>query len=246
MSAALDLAPPLATITLRDPEGANHASPDLSADLIGALARAAGSPDIRVVVLAGSESVFCAGLTAGMLLADDQRQRIEDGRELLRAVANCPVPVVAAAQGHAIGLGLLLALTADVTVLSERSHYAVNALTYGLTPCNGATYLLPARLGTALGTEMLYTGRPYQGRELADRGCGVLVAPHDQVAAKATAIAARMARAPRSTLEALKGQLPGAALAEAAHERETAGHLVSATDPAVRSQIRLLHPQAAS
>jgi polyketide biosynthesis enoyl-CoA hydratase PksI len=162
---------------------------------------------------------------------------------LVESVMDCPVPVVAAAQGHALGGGFLLALYCDATVLSDRSRYSANFLAYGFTPTLGATYLLPAKLGAALGTEMLYSGRGLRGRELSDRGGGVVVARHDQVPAEARRLALRIAQAPRDCLERLKAQLvrETRAQAESAMAREIPDHEATIGGDEARRRIRLLH-----
>ncbi|MGH1554694.1 enoyl-CoA hydratase-related protein [Streptomyces sp. L7] len=169
---AVRLEAPLAHVSLRDAAHGNRITPAARTALPAALAEAAADPGTRVIVLSGLPEIFCSGGTREDLTADGEA-RTPAGWDFVRAAADCPLPVVAAVQGHAIGGGLLLALYADAVVLSDRSSYAANFLTYGFTPCLGATHVLPAVLGQALGTEMLYTGRPYRGRELLARGaCG--------------------------------------------------------------------------
>jgi polyketide biosynthesis enoyl-CoA hydratase PksI len=236
------LAPPLATIGLRDVANHNRISPQLRTSMIAALRQAAADPEIRVVVLEGLPDIFCAGASIDRMLGS-QQERTGEVWELLRSVLDCPIPVVAAVQGHALGGGFLLTLYCDVTVLSERSRYSANFLTYGFTPILGATYLLPSSLGSALGTEMLYTGRSYRGRELADRGAGVTVTSHDKVCAEAERLAFRIAQAPRHCLELLKSQLtePVRDRARAALDRESPDHEATITSDEARWRIRMLH-----
>ncbi|MEU3520617.1 polyketide synthase [Streptomyces sp. NPDC006654] len=236
--------PPLAQVTLADSSHGNRITPEVRTALPAALREAAANPSTHVIVLAGLPGVFCAGGTLEDLTANED-VRTPQGWDFVRAAADCPLPVVVAAQGHAIGGGLLLALYADVTVLSETSSYAANFLTYGFTPCLGATHVLPAVLGQALGTEMLYTARPYRGRELAARGAGVTVAPHDEVLPRAHALARRIAQAPRRTLELLKQEMaaPARQLAQAALERELVHHTTTLTAPETQRRIAELYPR---
>jgi len=242
---ALHIAPPLAIVRLQDHAARNRMSPAMQVGLISVLDTATRNADVKVVVIEGMPDVFCAGHTVGALLGNEQERRVAQGWDFVRASTQCPLPVVAAVQGHAIGTGLLHALYADVAVLSEQSSYAINALTYGLTPCFGATYILPAKMGAALGAEMLYSGRTYRGRELADRGAGILVVAHDSVPIRARHIARRIAQAPRRSLELLKIQLTAASrvVAEAAQRLEAPDHLSTIADEEVRRRIELLHPE---
>lgn len=235
-------AAPLATIRMCDEPNRNRISPQLRSGVLAAIRQAAAAPDVRTVVLEGLPDIFCAGGSTERMLGTHQ-DRVVEIWELLEAIVDCPVPVVAAAGGHALGGGLLLALYADVAVFSARSRYGTNFLTYGFTPILGASYLLPAVMGRALGTEMLYTGRSYRGRELADRGAGVKVTAHDEVNAEAQRMAQQIARAPRHCLALAKSQLvrtvrDGAA---AAMEREIPDHEATIATDEARRRIRTLH-----
>lgn len=244
---ALHCEPPVATVRLHDRAGRNRLSAHVREGVADALARASGDPEIRVIVLEGLPEVFCAGGSVEQMLGG-RRTRIDAMWEFLRGVLACPVPVVAAAQGHALGGGFLLALYCDVTVLSDRSRYAANFLAYGFTPILGATYLLPAALGTALGSEVLYSARSYRGAELARRGAGVTVAEHDDVPDETQRLAVRIAHSPKDVLRRLKGQLVQHRLAEAeaALEREIPDHEATIADPESRRMIRGLHGERLS
>lgn len=240
---AIRLEAPLAHVTLTDPAHGNRITAAARSALPEALEEAAADPGTRVIVLSGLPDIFCSGGTREDLTSEGEI-RTPAGWDFVRAAADCPLPVVAAAQGHAIGGGLLLALYADAVVLSDHSSYAANFLTYGFTPCLGATHLLPAVLGQALGTEMLYTGRPYRGRELAARGAAVNVVAHDKVPSRAYALARRIAQAPRTTLQLLKQELaaPAKDLALAALQRELPHHTTTLSASETRRRIGSLYP----
>jgi polyketide biosynthesis enoyl-CoA hydratase PksI len=220
---------PLATVRFADREHGNTFRREWLDDLFAAVDAATADPRTRVVVAAGLPSVFCAGATKDTLVGIADGLPLPEYRRFARVFATSPVPVVAEMQGHALGGGLVLGLYADVAVLSERSYYAANFMQYGVAPYVGATYVVPARLGEALGTEMLLTARGYRGVELKQRGCGVLVVPHDEVPARAREIALTIARAPRASLELLKRELSSKCLlaSDAAMDRELEPHMAS-------------------
>ncbi|MEU5254092.1 polyketide synthase [Streptomyces longwoodensis] len=226
---------PVALVTMCDPERRNAMTPALVAALGEVLERVTADPAVRVVVAAGLPDVFSSG-AAREYLMDQDRGELEP---FVRAFARCPLPVVAAMRGHALGGGLTQGLYADVPVLSERSVYAANFLTYGLVPEYGTTWLLPARLGHALGAEMLWTARGYRGAELRRRSAPVQVVPHEQVLPRSLEIAERIARAPRRSLELLKGQLATQLLAagDAAVEVELGPHLEAWNSPDLRRLV---------
>lgn len=235
-------AAPLAVIALRDKENHNRITPGLRAGLLAALAEAGSDEQLRCVLLEGLPDIFCAGAGVKRMLSGPM-ERTAQVWDLAEALLACPVPVVAAAQGHALGGGFLLALYCDAVVLSERSRYGANFLPYGFTPTLGATHLLPDKLGPALGAEMLYTGRTAPGRELRERGAGVLVAAHEEVPGVARRLALRMARAPRDCLGRLKSQLAGEVRrqCQAAMIRETPDHEDTIATAEARRRIVTLH-----
>jgi polyketide biosynthesis enoyl-CoA hydratase PksI len=235
---------PVATVRLCDEAGHNRFTPELRAGLIAALHRAGSDHDVRAVVLEGAPGVFSAGGATERMLGTHE-QRVVELWEMMQAIAACPVPVVAAAQGHALGGGLLLALYCDIAVLSDRSRYAMNFLTFGFTPILGASHVVPAAFGRALGTEMMYTSRTYTGRELRERGAGTKICAHDTVPAEAHRIALQSAQAPRGALKMMKSQLTQTLLADAraALEREIPDHEATITGDEARRRIQGLHGQ---
>lgn len=228
---------PIATVRFADAENGNTFRREWLDHLFQAVEAATGHPDTRVVVAAGMPSVFCAGATRETLVGIADGLPLPEYRRFARVFATCPLPVVAEMQGHALGGGLVLGLYADVAVLSERSYYAANFMQYGVAPYVGATYVVPAKIGEALGTEMLLTARGYRGIELKRRGCGVQVVAHDEVPATARNLALMIARSPRASLELLKLELMGKCLAgsDAAMERELEPHMTSRELPDVVS-----------
>jgi polyketide biosynthesis enoyl-CoA hydratase PksI len=239
----VELTGPVATVTLADQDNRNRFTPALRRSLPAALAEAAACDSVSVVVLEGLPDVFCAGVGRDELLGGQEMSN-SDGWQLVRSPLECPLPVIAAARGHALGGGLLLALYADLVILGARSGYAANFLSYAFAPCYGATFLVPARLGARLGAEMLYSARPYSGRELAERRPELLVMPNEQVVPAAHRLAERMAKAPRRSLELLKERLAVPLLQGTADAftAELPGHLETIASDAARHAISVRYP----
>ncbi len=199
----------VAVVAMADTASGNAISPGLAGGLRDALAGAAADPRVHVVVVTGLPDRFSCGASEEYLGAEVR----VDVEPFVRAFAHCPLPVVAAMRGHAVGGGLVQGLYADLPILSERSVYAANFLAFGLAPEYGTTWVLPHRLGSVLGAELLLTARGYRGAELRDRGAPVRVVPHEEVEPLALREAQRIARAPRHALRLLKAQLAAQALA---------------------------------
>jgi polyketide biosynthesis enoyl-CoA hydratase PksI len=230
---------PVAVLRLADTVGRNAFTPALEAEFSDALDRAVTDPASRVVLLAGLADVFCVGGSRETLLADPDGQLTLNYDLIVRAPLRCPLPVVAAMRGHAIGGGLLFGLYSDVPVLSERSVYVANFLSYGFSPCMGATWVLPNRLGPVLGAEVLLAAARHRGRELRQRGAPLRVVPHDEVEQVAGQLAAQIAGAPRLALEHAKAALaaPWLLASDQAFQREVDGHLETLRQPGVQRKV---------
>jgi polyketide biosynthesis enoyl-CoA hydratase PksI len=192
-------------------------------------------PDVRAIVFASSGDYFSAGASRASLLAataTDYAARVP------AAVLRCPVPTVAAMEGHAIGGGLVLGLLADVVLLADRSLYGANFASLGFTPGMGATAVVEELCGPALARELLLGGRLFTGSELRERGVPC-VWPREQVKERALAIAAEMAEVPGQTSRALKRCLAARRLARigAAVAEEQQMHAALFGDPSTLDAI---------
>ncbi|SFW76877.1 beta-ketoacyl synthase N-terminal-like domain-containing protein, partial [Luteibacter sp. UNCMF366Tsu5.1] len=156
------------------------------------------------VVVTGYDTYFASGGTRESLLAIQSGQARFTDFTIFRLPMSCPVPVIAAMQGHGIGAGWSLGLFADLGFYAEEARYVSPYMDYGFTPGAGATLMAPARLGQALGRESLLSAREYTGRALGERGVGEAVLPRAEVLPAALALASRMARHPRHRLVGLK------------------------------------------
>ncbi|MBE0533179.1 MAG: SDR family NAD(P)-dependent oxidoreductase, partial [Rhodospirillales bacterium] len=160
----------------------------------------------KVVVLTGFDGYFASGGTRDGLQALQQGTARFTDRKIYSLPLDCPLPVIAAMQGHAIGAGWSLGMFCDRALAAAEGVYHSNYLWYGFTPGAGATLIFPHRLGDDLGREVLFTAREYRGRELAGRSPNLRVLPASQVLPVALALAHGLARQPRQRLIAIKAQ----------------------------------------
>lgn len=195
----------VAEITMQDTITKNSFSSGLLAGLTASFQAVAQDEQYKVVILTGYGNYFLTGGSKEELLHLQSGHYSTDfALALIRLLVDCPVPVIAAMQGHGIGAGFVLGLHADLLVLARESIYTTNFLKYGFTPGMGATFIVPAKLGATLGREMLYSARNYRGGELAARGVDFPVLPRQEVLPYARQLAQEMADAPRPTLINLK------------------------------------------
>ena len=138
----------VAVLTLNRPAVMNALSSAMRLELLDAMGRAVA--DARVVVLTGTGRAFCSGQELVDLGDVDIEAALRDEYEpLLRAISDCPVPVVAAVNGAAAGAGANLALACDVVIACESASFIQAFTRIGLIPDAGGTYWLPRQIGMA-------------------------------------------------------------------------------------------------
>jgi acyl transferase domain-containing protein/enoyl-CoA hydratase/carnithine racemase/acyl carrier protein len=195
------------SVRMLDLDAKNLFTPALVQGLGEVFAQIAANPACKVVVLSGYDRFFSTGGTRETL-QDIQagKTQFTDSPVFITAL-RCPVPVVAAMQGHAVGGGLSLGLFADFALFATESQYLNPYLRYGFTPGGGATLIVPEILGSDLGHEALYTALEYAGGDLHARNSALAVHPRTELPERAIALARRLARHPRERLVALKAAL---------------------------------------
>jgi enoyl-CoA hydratase/carnithine racemase len=187
----LEVADGVATITLDRPAVRNAFNADMGTELAEAYRRCDRDDGIRVVVLTGAPPAFCAGadLSAG---ADTFRPR---GDPAFSAAA-VPVPawevrklVIAAVNGHALGLGLTLTLQCDIRIFAEDARYGIVQVRRGMMGDGYSHWTLPRIAGMSGAAEVLLTGRTFDGWEAKDLGLCSRVLPNDEVLPAALSLA---------------------------------------------------------
>jgi 2-(1,2-epoxy-1,2-dihydrophenyl)acetyl-CoA isomerase len=170
----------VARITLDRPEVLNAFNSRLSADLQAALIRAAGTPEVRAVVLTGAGGRFSAGADLKGGFPTDRR--IEDVLNTeykpgLELIASMPKPVIAAVAGPAAGIGMSFALACDLIMMAEDAYLLSPFSTIGIIPDGGATWLLLRQIGYYRAYEMCVEARRVPAAECLDLGLANRVVP---------------------------------------------------------------------
>lgn len=199
--------PGVVQITMQDRESKNTFSDALMAGLMQVFADINDKTEYKAVILTGYDSYFSTGGTQqGLHFLSEGKGKFTD-RDLYSLALNCPIPVIAAMQGHGVGGGFVMGMFADFVILSRESIYTTNFMKYGFTPGMGATMILPQKLGIALGQEMMLGAKNYRGAELQQRGIPFPVLPRSEVLPYALELAADLAKKPRVSLVTLKDHL---------------------------------------
>ncbi|MDC0659681.1 enoyl-CoA hydratase family protein [Leisingera sp. SS27] len=194
------------------------------------LARAAEDPAIAAVILAGAGGFFCSGGNLNMLkerreMPYEERQvQIGKLNALIRAVRDCPKPVIAAVEGGAAGAGLSLAMAADMIVAEEGAMFTLAYVKAGLVPDGGATYALTQALPRATVARMAMLAEPLSAERMHQLGAVTELAPKGRTLALAEALADAVARGPEQAIAGIKALLNQAETAsfedQMTHERD--------------------------
>lgn len=211
----LDLDEGVATVTLARPAKLNALTFAAYADLRDLLAELSRERAVRALVLGGEGRGFCSGGDVdeiiGATLSLDTARLLDFNRmtgQVVRALRECPFPVVAALHGVAAGAGAVLALAADFRVADPTTRFAFLFTRVGLSGGDmGAAYLLPRVVGLGHATRLLMLGEPVLAAE-AER-IGLLSELTEEGAAdtRAAALARRLADGPALALAQTKALL---------------------------------------
>ncbi|WP_149084301.1 MULTISPECIES: enoyl-CoA hydratase/isomerase family protein [Microbacterium] len=199
----LTTAGPVAQIRLRRPERRNALSGLLLAELARVFDRLAPRP-LAGVVLSGAGVAFSAGADIGELRearasadpAAAGQAIARSAKALMMRIEEAPFPTIACVDGAAVGGGLELALACDTIYTTADSRFALPEPTLGLIPGFGGVRRLVERVGPALASEMVLTGRTLDGEEA--RACGLASRVVAAPALQQEAASALTAGAPRS------------------------------------------------
>jgi enoyl-CoA hydratase/carnithine racemase len=187
----------VALCRLNRPEALNALSPELMEELASTVEAYDRDPEIRCIVIAGSEEAFASG-------ADIQQLRSRSFEETLRhpaarlwlRLAGCRTPLVAAVSGYALGGGCELALACDLIVASETAELGQPEITLGIIPGGGGTQRLARVLGKQRAMELVLTGRRIDADEAERLGLVNVVAGRREWLERAMELAERVARRP--------------------------------------------------
>lgn len=202
-------------------------------------------PGVRVVVLSGEGSSFCAGLdfaTMSALAGGGERPAAAEGnpgemaegrithlgQQVCWVWQEVPVPVIAAVHGHAIGGGIQVALGADIRIVHPDTQMSVREVHWGLVPDMAGTMMLSQLVRADVAKELVLTARMFDGREAHALGIATRLSdnPYGDAMAMAREIAGRSPDAVRAAKALLNGLFNQGAAEQFAAERKYIGSLI--------------------
>lgn len=188
----------------------NSISPPIYRQIQAAVIDAAGDDTVRALVLYGANGFFSSGGNIHALKASAQQTMAQVTANtdalnaMIKAVRNCPKPVVAAIEGGAAGAGASLVLACDMIVASRDASLVVAYVKVGLSPDGGVTHFLSRGLPRQLVTEMCMLGMPAGAERLHALGVVNRLAEPGTALPEAMALAGRLSAGPAVSLVRIK------------------------------------------
>jgi len=212
------------TLTLNRPDKKNALNIAMYSALANAMVKAETDPAVRSMLIQAEGGAFTSGndladfaaVAAGTLKREDMTSGA-----FLSALARAQKPLVIAAQGLAVGIGVTMLLHADMVFVTEDAMLTTPFVNLGLVPEAASSMLLPARIGYARAYQMFALGEPMDGLTAAAIGLATAAVPASDLRATASAAAKKLAAKPIGALKAMKRLLRDPEIIQAAMNRES-------------------------
>jgi len=200
---------PVRVVRLNRPDDLNATNHVLHKAIADLFPQLDADPEARAAVITGNGRAFSAGGDFNYLdeLATDAALRaetIDDGRRIVRGMIACRLPIVAAVNGPAVGLGCSLVALSDIVYMAESAHLADPHVLVGLVAADGAAVTWPVLTSLQLAKEYALTGDRIPAQRAAEIGLANHVVPDDEVLEQAVACAHRIAKLPKQASEDTK------------------------------------------
>ena len=179
---------PALRLTLDRPDRRNAVTDEMVLALIETVEAAGSDETVRVIALSGTGEHFCSGFDLGQRgggetprAGSTQRRMRWQVNRLIPTMLETQTPIVTAARGWIIGLGLHLLLASDFAVVAENARLRAPFAAMGFTPDSGGSWLIPRLAGVARAKEMLMLGREISGAQAAQWGMVHRAVPTEEV-----------------------------------------------------------------
>lgn len=235
---------PVRIVVLNRPDALNAADEGLHGALATVWRTLAEDPDVRAIVLSGAGSAFSGGGDLDLLrrMTEDRELRariMDEATEIVRTMISVPVPIVAAVNGPAVGLGCSLAAMSDLVLMEEQAYFADPHVALGLVAADGGALTWPLLTSLVRAKEHLLLGDRLSAADAVAAGLANRTVPQGTSREAALDLANRLAALPPQAVRETKALL-NAALRDAV-DRGLAGALAAETasfdEPAFQANL---------
>jgi len=241
---------PVRIVTINRPDQLNAVNESLQTALAVVWRQLSADRDARAVVLTGAGRTFCAGGDFDWIASfpDDPAAGYESIRqqaEIIEEMLRFPLPVVAAVNGAAVGLGCSLAALCDVVLMSERAHLADPHVSVGLVAGDGGAAFWPLLTHIMKSREYLFTGDRISAAKAVELGLATRTTAPEDLLPEALRLARRVAAQPPLAVQGTKHVLNfhlARALSGAMQAGFTAEHATMASEEHRRRLLELRPP----
>ena len=189
---------PVRTVRMNRPEKKNALTLAMYDAMAGAIESAAQNPALRCLLIAGAPTAFCAGNDIGdfIKMATGEGALGAPILRFLYALARCELPLVAAVQGNAVGVGTTMLLHCDHVVAADDARFATPFVGLGLVPEAASSLIAPRLMGQRRAFSLLVMGRPLSAEEAKAAGLVNTIVPPGAVEVEAMKAAREIAALP--------------------------------------------------
>ena len=197
-------------LTLNGPKSRNSVGPDVYRAVRDAVVDAGNAHDIRAIILTGSGGFFSSGGNINALKESAKgplsavTSNTDQLNAMIRAIVDCPTPVIAAVEGGAAGAGVALALSCDLIVAASDAKFTAAYVKVGLSPDGGLTHFIRGALPRQLVNELCMLGRPITAERLAPYGIVNELTDPGQAQDAALSLAQKIAAGPAQAIQSIK------------------------------------------
>lgn len=200
---------PVRVLTIRRAEHLNAVNAPLHWAFAHVWRQIREDKDARAVVLTGEGRTFCAGGDFDWLVETHRDPELQDvtmdeGGRIMWEMLQFPLPVIAAVNGAAVGLGCSVAIFSDIVLVSDRAHLADPHVSVGLVAGDGGAALWPVLSHPLRVKEFLFTGDRVNAETAVELGLATRVVPHEELLDEALRVAHRVSAQPRRALQDTK------------------------------------------
>jgi enoyl-CoA hydratase len=235
---------PVRTVTINRAAELNCVNENLHWALANVWRQLAADKQAKAVILTGAGRAFCAGGDLNWITTflDDPVARdesIREGAQIIEEMLRFPLPIVAAVNGPAVGLGCSLASLSDLVVMAEEAYLADPHVALGLVAGDGGALTWPLNMGLQRAKEWLLLGGRISARQALEFGLANRVVPAGEVVEEARKLARKLAALPPQALRETRRVLnqPLVARLDAALEDVLAAETTSFDEPAFQQSL---------